>query len=291
MIVNLITKRNKNAADELSAAADAAASTGAAIERDYPTAYFASLSLVPASRTSTLRRRKATRALVTVGAIAGLVTVGILGVAVAGLLLLKGQEDQARSERDTTAEAVAGMQPVNELFEGFEERQTAVANALASDVDYYALISEVQDAIQAEIPREALAQDASGQVFVKSEYAHIGLTTYTVSAAPCPTEEVFQPEPALGCIQARGVSSSYAAAGEAMALMNDGDNGLFGGYILSASDEQTSSTGVGTTSWSFSINFGAQALSGKYDSESSALLGSDSATQEASDGAAQEGGN
>jgi len=239
----------------------------------YPQPFLPSLAIVPQSRLSLLRRRKSVRrgTMISLGMF---VAAGVvLAVLFVTMLASHAAESRAVDRRDSVQAEVSVLMPVDDLYKGFGERQQAVANALASDVDYYSMVVAVQDALQAEIPLEELTQDTAGQWYVKEEWAHIGLVSYSVKATPCPSDEPFQPEPALGCIQGQATSTSYAKAGEAISILNDSDNGLFGGYILSASD-QPSSGNVGATSYTFSINFGSGALSQKYADESNAILGS-----------------
>jgi len=252
------------------AASHAAQTQGGA---QYPSPFLPSVSLVPRSRLSVLERRRASRrvAVIATFVVGGaLVIGGVLGV---GLLAARSAEAAAKAERDQARLEAEQLAPVRDLYEGFETRQRAVADALASDVDYYSLIMSLQEAVQAEIPREALMQDQSGTWYVKSDYSHIGLVNYSVQNTPCPGNEPFTPEPALGCISGTAVSSSYIAAGEAIAtLNNDPDNGLFGGYILNATNSDPVGR-VGQTTWSFTINFGVSALSGKYADEARTILG------------------
>lgn len=248
---------------------------GSVVEPDdegFPLPYLPSLSLVPQSRLSLLRRRRAVHKAV----LLGLVCLGVIAVALGtlfvSLALARSALQTAQDNRDIAEQGYLALRPVEELYDGFEERQQAVAGALAADVDYYALIMAVEETIQAEIPRDELMQDPDGEWYVKEDWAHIGMTSYNVTASPCPSNEPFQPEPALGCIQGSAVSSSYTAAGEAITALNEADNGLFGGYVLSTAD-QSPVGDVGATSWTFSINFGAGALSGKYAEQSQAILG------------------
>jgi uncharacterized membrane protein len=265
-------KRNKN--NDGPNGDDLATSDGGPKAGDvgYPQPFLPSLSLIPESRLSLLRRRKATRKAFVVffGVLA--VVFAMIAVLLAAFFASRSAELTAVAQRDAANEEVGVLLPVQNLYEGFEERQTAVADALSSDMDYYSLVTTVQDAAQAEIPLDALSEDESGQWYVKDDYAHIGLVSYTVNASPCPSDQPFQPEPALGCLQGQAISSSYTAAGEAISALNEADNGLFGGYILNASDQDPIGR-VGATSWSFSINFGTGLLSNKYAEESRAILG------------------
>ena len=240
-------------------------------EAGFPHPYLPSLSLVPESRTSLLRRRRVVRKALIVTIVTALAIVGLIVMLIIGLVAAKSAENSAVSDMKEVQANVNTLLPVQDLYEGFEERQGAVANALASDVDYYRLLTSIQDALQAEIPRDALIEDQDGQWYVKDDYAGIGLVSYSVSAEACPSDEPFQPEPALGCITASGTASSYVAAAEAIAALNEADNGLFGGYILSASDDAPVGS-VGRTSFSFSVNYGVGALSDKYSEEADAIL-------------------
>ncbi len=246
----------------------------------FPSPFFPSLDLVPQSRHTVLRRRKATRTAfvsitITFAAISALI-VGLLTL----FLAATAAQANAEARRDAAMAEYQVLQPVQELYDGFEERQTAVANALSSDVDYYTLITTLEAAVQDEIPLEALAEDEDGTRYVKSDYAGIGVVQYTVQDSPCPSDVPFDPGAALGCVQGTAVSSSYSTAGDVIAALNAADNGMFGGYILNVSDEDPVGS-VGRVSWTFSINYGLGALSNKYASESEAILGNTAPTDDA----------
>ena len=244
-------------------------------EEGYPQPFLPSISAIPQSRISVLKRRKAVKKSMAIT----LTTLAVVGISVMGLVVTliasKAAESDAKDTENQARAEVETLLPVRDLYEGFEERQGAVANALSADIDFYELINGVQEAIQDEIPRDALMEDESGTLYVKENWSHIRLTSYNINMTPCATDQPFDPDASLGCIQGTAVSSSYAEAGDAIKLLNDTDNGLFGGYITSANELQPIGEGdsaVGETTWSFSINFGAGALSGKYAEESDAIL-------------------
>lgn len=239
----------------------------------FGSALLPSLMLVPASRRLELARRRVKRmAFMSLSAL-GVIAVIAVGGLYMSLVAAQSSERTALAQMRDVEEQVIALQPVRSLYDGFETRQNAVANALASDVDYYRLITTLEQAIRAEIPLAALAQDPTGQMYVKSDWSHIGLTAFTVQNTPCPSSDVFANEPALGCISGTAVSSSFAKTGEIIRALNDDpSNGMFGGYVLNVS-EQSPNGSVGYVSWTFTINFGAGALSGKYLEETAAILG------------------
>lgn len=269
----------KKDSDDSSIENSLSASTGGAPQEpddEYPQPFLPSISALPKSRLSVLSRRRAIKRSMAIT----LTTLAVVGVSIAGLVVTmiaaKDAEATAKAAEEDARTEVEALMPVRDLYEGFEARQRAVANALSSDIDFYSLITGIQDAIQDEIPRDALMEDEDGTLYVKENYSHIELIAYSVEMTPCPSDQPFDTEASLGCIKGNAYSSSYAQAGKAIALLNEADNGLFGGYIISADDQKAVGDGnsaVGSTAWSFSINFGVGALSGKYNDLSEAILG------------------
>lgn len=241
-------------------------------KQSFPSNILPSVLAIPKSRITLLQRKKAVRR----SFLIAMLTVGVLMVALGGLyfLLTVAEREQAQAEanRDYVQSEATRLAPVADLYFGFEERQRAIANVLSTDINYYTLIETISNAVTAEIPIEALTEDTEGNVYVKDDYSHIQLRSFDVRlGSPCPSPD-FDPEPALGCISGSATSSSYATAGEVITALNDSDNGMFSGYILSVS-EGTGSGGVGATTWNFTINFGSTALTGKYAEESRRILG------------------
>jgi hypothetical protein len=231
--------KKKNEQDHQAVVEATASQAAGAGVYEWPDPRKPSAFLVPTYVRENLAAAKTSR--VTVTTVVAVSVAAVLGVG--GAFILNMTADMAQTKVETQQaklqSQVDGLKPIADYYDGLEERNKNTQTLLSADLEH-----------------DVLYKSAVGAFGPGTE-----ISSYTTSVGtPCPGGNAFSPEPALGCLNITGRTTSQAAVAQAISSFNAPEMAAMfdDPFVASISNDDN---GVQFT---LTVNFNSQALSGKY---------------------------